>query len=128
MEYARILDGIPAIPLDVGPDDLPNEGGLEDVAISYTKGCYLGQEVMARLKNMGQIRRRLQVIRGAGATPVTRASLFQAGKKVGHVRSVATAGNEFFALAMLSLINLDPTLGLSLEPEATPVAKIIAHG
>ena len=57
MEHRRILAGIPAVPADIGPGELPNEGGLERDAISYTKGCYLGQEVMARLKAMGQIGR-----------------------------------------------------------------------
>jgi len=56
MELKRIAAGIPAVPMDIGPADLPNEGGLETDAISYTKGCYLGQEVMARLKSMGQVR------------------------------------------------------------------------
>ncbi len=65
MTRHRIEAGIPAVPADVGPGDLPNEGGLEDVAISYTKGCYLGQEVIARLKSMGQVRRRLMRVAGA---------------------------------------------------------------
>ena len=69
LEYARIAAGIPAVPADIGPGDLPNEGGLEDSALSYTKGCYLGQEVMARLKNLGQVRRRLHVVRGRGRVP-----------------------------------------------------------
>ncbi|MBC8010876.1 MAG: hypothetical protein H7067_12360, partial [Burkholderiales bacterium] len=46
---ARIAAGVPAIPGEFGPEDLPQEAGLEAVAISFTKGCYLGQEVMARL-------------------------------------------------------------------------------
>src|SRR5690606_4378085 len=46
MERTRIGAGIPAVPRDIGMGELPNEGGLEATAISYTKGCYLGQEVM----------------------------------------------------------------------------------
>ena len=38
----RITAGIPAVPVDLGPGDLPNEAGVEAEAISYTKGCYLG--------------------------------------------------------------------------------------
>ncbi|HEX3730728.1 MAG TPA: folate-binding protein, partial [Opitutaceae bacterium] len=57
MERRRIAAGIPAVPRDLGPADLPNEGGLEAAAISYSKGCYLGQEVMARLKSRGRLRR-----------------------------------------------------------------------
>ncbi|WP_309384121.1 YgfZ/GcvT domain-containing protein [Cerasicoccus frondis] len=55
---ARIASGIPAIPQDIGESDLPHEGGdLSTAAVSYTKGCYLGQEVMARLHAMGRAQR-----------------------------------------------------------------------
>lgn len=127
-EFARISAGIPAVPADLGPGDLPNEGGLEESALSYTKGCYLGQEVMARLKNLGQVRRRLHVVRGRGVLPVAQAALFQGEKKVGELRSVARRGDEFVAWAMLSLINFDSARGLSLEPAGS--ADLIAdrHG
>jgi tRNA-modifying protein YgfZ len=127
-EFARILAGIPVVPADVGPGDLPNEGGLEDAAISYTKGCYLGQEVMARLKNLGQVRRRLLVVRGRGAPPVPLAALYQGEKKVGEIRTVGTRAGEFVAMAMLSLINFTPTAGLSLEPAGPVVMTVDAHG
>lgn len=116
LEFARISAGIPVVPVDLGPGDLPGEGGLEDSALSYTKGCYLGQEVMARLKNLGQVRRRLQVVRGQGPVPAARTTLYQGEKKVGELRSVANQGEAFVALAMLSLINLNPAARLSLAP------------
>jgi folate-binding protein YgfZ len=128
LEFARISADIPLVPADVGPGDLPNEGGLEEVAISYTKGCYLGQEVMARLKNLGQVRRRLQVVRGRGVPPVPLAALYQGEKKVGEIRSVGAQAGEFVALAMLSLINLTPAAGLSLEPAGPVVMTLDAHG
>lgn len=128
MEYARISAGMPVVPADVGPGDLPNEGGLEDAAISYTKGCYLGQEVMARLKNLGQVRRRLQVVRGRGTPPVPLAALYQGEKKVGQIRTVGTRADEFIALAMVSLINLTPTAGISLEPAGPVVMTVDTHG
>lgn len=128
LEFTRISAGIPFVPSDLGPGDLPNEGGLEDLALSYTKGCYLGQEVMARLKNLGQVRRRLQVVRGPGPAPAARAALYQGDKKVGEVRSVARHGESHVALAMLSLINLDPMAGLSLEPSGAVGITIDRHG
>ncbi len=128
MERRRIEAAIPAVPSDIGPGELPNEGGLEASAISYTKGCYLGQEVMARLKNLGQVRRRLLVVRGHGAPPVPLAALYQAEKKVGEIRTVATRADGFVALAMLSLINFTPTTGLSLEPAGPVVMTVDAHG
>lgn len=128
LEFTRISAGIPFVPSDLGPGDLPNEGGLEALALSYTKGCYLGQEVMARLKNLGQVRRRLQVVRGRGQAPAARSAIFQADKKVGEIRSACGRGNDFVALAMLSLINLDPAAGLSLEPSGAAALTIDPHG
>jgi folate-binding protein YgfZ len=104
MERRRILAAIPAVPLDIGPSDLPNEGGLEGDAISYTKGCYLGQEVMARLKSMGQVRRRLVRVRGNGAMPSRPSALFQAQRKVGDLRTAAVDGGGWVGLALISLV------------------------
>ena len=128
MEFARISEGLPAIPPDLGPGDLPNEGGLEESAISFTKGCYLGQEVMARLKNFGRVRRRLQVVLGSGAPPRLRDPLYQGEKKIGEIRSVESKGNEFIALAMFSLVNFNPDAGLSLGLNEPPAIRIKPHG
>ncbi len=124
-ELARLREGVPAVPADLGPRDLPNEGGLEETAISYTKGCYLGQEVMARLKNLGQVRRRLHLVQGAGAPPALGTNLYQGDRKVGELRSAAVDGKNFLAMAMVSLVNLDPAAGLSLGPGDTPGIKIL---
>lgn len=118
MERMRIRAGIPLVPVDIGPGELPNEGGLEDTAVSYTKGCYLGQEVMARLKAMGQIRRRLLPVRAAGPYrgPLP-APLYQGEKKVGELRSVAADGlGGCVGLALCTLLTMDPAAMLSLEP------------
>lgn len=128
MEYFRIMAGIPSVPADIGPGDLPNEGRLEEQAISYTKGCYLGQEVMARLKNLGQVRRRLQVVHGRGVPPAPRSALYQGDRKVGEIRTVAAQAGEFVALAMISLVNLAPAAGLSLEPSGPVVMIFEVHG
>jgi folate-binding protein YgfZ len=128
LEFARIAAGIPDVPVDAGPGDLPNEAGLDAMAISYTKGCYLGQEVMARLKNLGQVRRRLHVVRGRGSPPAARSALYQGAKKVGEIRSAAGRENEFVAFAMLSLINFGPGSGLSLEPAGEAVMAVETHG
>lgn len=118
LEQARLSAGVPAIPDDLGPTDLPNEGGLEDSAISYTKGCYLGQEVMARLKAMGQVRRRLKRVQGTGAVPSTHpADVYQGGKRVGEVRTwIDDGAGGWLGLSMLSLLSLDVSAPLSLSP------------
>ncbi len=113
MERRRIEAAIPAVPRDIGPGELPNEGGLETTAISYNKGCYLGQEVMARLKSMGQVRRRLVRVRGNGETPGVPADLFQGERKVGELRSVVRSGDGFVGLALVSLLNVRKEAGLA---------------
>lgn len=126
-ERERLRAGWPVVPADIGPRDLPSEGGLDEIAISYTKGCYLGQEVMARLKNLGQVRRKLHVIRGAGTPPAPGTPLYQGERKAGEMRSAATEDGGFVALAMLSLVNLDAAAGLSLAPHVAPGIKIERH-
>ncbi len=113
MERRRIEAAIPAVPRDIGPGELPNEGGLETGAISYQKGCYLGQEVMARLKSMGQVRRRLVRVRGSGEVPGGPRDLFQGERKVGELRSAVRSGDGFVGLALVSLLNARKDTGLA---------------
>jgi folate-binding protein YgfZ len=117
-ERLRIEALIPSVPRDVGPEDLPNEGGLDHDAISYTKGCYLGQEVMARLKTMGQVRRRLMRLSGRMAPPeILPAPLFADGKRIGELRSAASVKDGFVGLAMISLLGLGQRQLLGLSPD-----------
>ncbi|PTY08609.1 folate-binding protein [Opitutaceae bacterium EW11] len=126
-ERARIEAGVPMVPADVGPNDLPNEGGLEDEALSYSKGCYLGQEVMARLHHQGQIRRKLVRVRGVERVS-GRPALFSAeGKRVGELRSTAVDndGQGFVGLAMVTLLGLDRTQPLLVEGATAPTISLV---
>ena len=118
LDRARVTAGIPRVPQDIGPGDLPNEGGLDAVAISYTKGCYLGQEVMARLKAMGTVRRRLVRVRAAGReAPAVPCALLQGERRAGELRSaVADGSGGFVGLAMVTKLGLDPAALLAPEP------------
>jgi folate-binding protein YgfZ len=114
----RLAAGVPAIPAEFGPGDLPQEAGLEAVAISFTKGCYLGQEVMARLQAMGQVRRKLVRVAGAGPAPTPGGELRQAGKRVGELRAAADVAADadagWLGLAMINLLGLDPSAEIGL--------------
>jgi len=127
LERARIAAGIPAVPVDIGPSDLPNEGGLEVSAVSFTKGCFLGQEVMARLKNLGQVRCRLHVVRGSGLPPQLPATLYQGPNKIGELRSVVPEGNGYIAMAMLAQLNLNRAAGLSLTADGPAEIQLRLH-
>lgn len=123
LEAWRIAEGIPAVPRDIGPGELPNEGGLEVDAISYSKGCYLGQEVMARLKSMGQVRRRLVRVRGelapGSALPLP---LWRESRQVGELRSwvVPPDGGGGNGLALVTLMHVTAGVRLALEANGEP--------
>jgi len=95
---ARIAAGIPLVPDEIGEGDLPGEGELERDAVSFTKGCYLGQEVVARMHNIGKPQRRLFVVQGKAAPPELPRPLKNADEKaVGELRSVYPDGGEAWA-------------------------------
>lgn len=101
-ELMRIRSAIPRIPVDIGPGDLPNEGGLDAQAISYSKGCYLGQEVMARVKALGRVRRGLVQVAGTGEPPAVPAALWSGESRAGELRSVARDAGGFAGLALVT--------------------------
>jgi len=127
VERLRIAAGIPLVPRDIGPGELPNEGGLDAVAVSYTKGCYLGQEVMARLKAMGTVRRRLVQVRAGGRlAPAVPMALLQGEKRLGELRSaVADGAGGFIGLALVNKLGLDPALPLAPEPGGDGFIELI---
>ncbi len=89
LETWRIRRGIPRMGVDFGPDALPAEVGLEG-AIDFTKGCFLGQESVAKVRNLGHPRRVLLHVRSDA--PVARGASVLAGEEtVGEVTSAAAA-------------------------------------
>jgi hypothetical protein len=124
MERSRILAAIPAVPADIGPSDLPNEGGLDGCAISYSKGCYIGQEVMARIKALGRVRRKLVLVSGTGEPPARLSGLWQAERREGEIRSVAPSRGGFVGLALVSIASASAGGPFSLGPDASPSVQI----
>jgi len=88
LERRRIEVGVPRIGLDMDLATLALEVPVED-AISSTKGCYLGQEVIARGTARGHVNRRMVGVELAGEVPERGAGLTSDGKEVGRVTSVA---------------------------------------
>ena len=104
LDGLRIRAGIPAVPADCGAGEFPQECGL-DAWVSYTKGCYLGQEVMARIQSMGSLRRILRQV--AGPVAVGQELKTPEGKNAGVVRSAAGDVG-------LALVSVDLTEGTGL--------------
>ena len=100
-ELLRISDGIPLVPADTaGPQLNPLEAGLLS-AISFDKGCYLGQEVVARVHRLQRATRRLVVLRGESFPSPLPALLEQDAQAVGEVTSVAKNPDKCAALGWL---------------------------
>ena len=59
-EKIRIEHGVPAWDVDLQPGMLPQEAGLEELTLSFQKGCYIGQEVISRIKSAGKLNRILR--------------------------------------------------------------------
>ncbi|HEY5910333.1 MAG TPA: glycine cleavage T C-terminal barrel domain-containing protein [Verrucomicrobiae bacterium] len=91
-ETARIEAGIPRFAADMDNTNFPQECGLEARAMSYSKGCYIGQEVLNRIHTVGHVNRILRGFRlaaGASPTPAPRDRLCKDGREVGYLTSVA---------------------------------------
>lgn len=104
-EIARIEAGRPEWGLDIDDSTIPQEANFDELhAISYTKGCYVGQEVVARVHFRGHVNRHLSGIAcGQHEPPPEKAALVDAtGKQVGEVRSGALSPRlGAIALAMV---------------------------
>jgi folate-binding protein YgfZ len=88
LEAWRILRGLPSPGHELTGDHNPLEAGLRD-AVSFTKGCYVGQEVVARLNTYGKVARaiiRLELESGA-PVPVQGAAIVHRGSTIGAVTS-----------------------------------------
>lgn len=88
MEILRAEAGIPCFGRDFGPENFPQETGADE-AVSYTKGCYLGQEVVARIHYRGGVQKALRGLAfEAGSAPRQGAPLLFEGREVGTATTV----------------------------------------
>ena len=86
-EVARVEAGLPAFGREFGQDSMPAEAGLVPLAVSFTKGCYPGQEPVARLQYRGHANRGLRGLALSGALPEPGAAVLHGDRDVGRVGS-----------------------------------------
>jgi folate-binding protein YgfZ len=88
-DIARIEAGRPEYGVDMNDATIPQEANLDSLeAVSYTKGCYTGQEVVARVHFRGHVNRTLRGLKLTGSLPPAGAALFDAtNKAVGELTS-----------------------------------------
>ncbi len=88
LEMWRILLGIPRYGIDIRERDLPQETGQEH-ALNFTKGCYIGQEIVERIRSRGAVHRRFLGFIFAGQVPPSGTKIQRDGREVGEITSVA---------------------------------------
>ena len=103
-ETARVEAGVPRFGSDITPENFPAEAGILERAVSFEKGCYPGQETVARMHYRGHPNRTLYRLAIEGPPPAPGTEIVQGEKKVGHLASVAPlrVDGETFALGYLS--------------------------
>jgi len=118
-ERLRLRLGRPRFPVDFGEHTYPQEAGLEKGAVSFQKGCYLGQEVVCMLESRGQISRRL--VRLAGPSGLAAGAELRGADEqlVGTVTSSADDEGRSVALGIVKRAHA--AAGTALRTEAGAV-------
>jgi folate-binding protein YgfZ len=102
-ETARIENGIPRFGADMDETNIPLECGIENRAIAYNKGCYIGQEVINRIHSVGHVTRELRGLRLADDLKILPArgdKLFFNAKEAGQVTSAVKSPKLNAAIAL----------------------------
>ncbi|MGA9896594.1 MAG: folate-binding protein [Terriglobales bacterium] len=89
LELLRIAAGIPRYGQDIRERDLPQETS-QDRALHFSKGCYVGQEIVERIRSRGAVHRKFAGFEVQGSLPAPGAKLQAEGKDVGEITSVAS--------------------------------------
>jgi folate-binding protein YgfZ len=125
LEMLRIEAGRPRFGSELDESTLPAEARLDD-AVSTTKGCYTGQEVVARLASQGRVKHMLVGLCGDEATPLGVGAVVEsAGKSVGEVTSACVSPDAgSIALAFVTRPHDEPGTVLAVEGRDVRVAAL----
>ena len=114
-EAWRIEQGIPRQPDDIDESTIPQEAFLEEDAVSFTKGCFLGQELVCRIDSRGHVNRFLRRFSAIeGDWPPVHADVVVDGKVVGSLTSVAPADLPTGALGYVRR-EIEPPAAVELQ-------------
>jgi folate-binding protein YgfZ len=130
-ELARIEAGIPRFGADMDETNIPLETGIEQRAVNFNKGCYIGQEVISRIKTYGQVAKALRGLRledGLKTLPSRGSKLFHDTKAVGYITSAAHSprlqANIALGYVRKEVNQIGTELRVGLE-QADSTAKIV---
>jgi tRNA-modifying protein YgfZ len=97
----RLEAGVPFFPVDFNDAMIPHEAAVETTHISFTKGCYTGQEIVERVRSRGHVnRRRVSLKFSVGTPPAPGTKLRANGAEVGYVTSAAFSPGAGAAIGM----------------------------
>lgn len=117
-EKRRILAAIPAMGRELDDSTIPAESGMVERSVSFTKGCYTGQELVARVDSRGNnTPRRLRIVSGAGPVPESR-DLVLNGAQAGVVTSAVADDDQWVGLAYVRRSAFDET---TLDLAGSPI-------
>ena len=125
LEVRRVELGVPRFGRDFGADHFPQETGLEERAVSYTKGCYLGQEVIARIHYRGQANRVMRGLLLEWEAPPDGTEVSFEGRPLGTLSSAVDSPvmGRAIALAVLHRRGAEPGTRVQL-----PVGEAVVSG
>jgi len=124
-EAARIETGMPA-PIDIPEKTLPQELDRNTWAISFTKGCYLGQETVARIDALGHVNRRFVAVAIDGSHPASGAVVQRGDEVVGRLTSIcrSPALGGSLGLGLLQSKAIDAGQSLTVDGDAARVVSV----
>lgn len=123
LEAVRAEAGIPLFGRDFGPDNFPKETGIEE-AVSYTKGCYLGQEVVARIHYRGGVQKEMRRLLLDGDVPAGSILLFE-GREAGKVTTAVDSPARKRAIGLGIVHKRAAEPGTRLEVEGAGAATVV---
>ncbi len=127
-EAARVEEGVPRFGVDLTPDNFPGEAGILDRAVSFAKGCYPGQETVARMHYRGHPNRALYRLSvevaqlGEGGVPEAGTRITQGDKEVGLLTSLSPLGDG----AALGYLHRKADTASPLDAAGAPVRALEA--
>ena len=128
LDTLRIESGTPRFGVDMTEATIPIEANLQD-AISYTKGCYIGQEVIARIDARGHVNRQLVgLLLGDAGLPKAGARIFSPQREIGWITSAtqSPAMQQTIALGYVRREALEPGTALQVRTDAGDIPATVS--
>tara|TARA_B110000014_G_scaffold44685_1_gene29611 strand:- start:90 stop:956 length:867 start_codon:yes stop_codon:yes gene_type:complete len=122
-EFLRILNGIPAIGKELTEKTIPAETGLVERSVSFTKGCYTGQELVARLDSRGnKVPKHLRII--CSTAEINKGDLVEVNAEtVGEITSASSFEDDFVGLAYISR-KIEPPLEGNISKDPITISQL----